>query len=82
MSKKFKRSKDDKLVAGVLGGVAKYFSLDSTIVRIVWLLTLGFTGFIPGIIIYMTAVIIFPQEGKRKIKLEKRLANKLSNVLR
>jgi len=70
--KKFQRSKKDRLVAGVLGGVAKYFTFDSTVVRIVWLLMLGLTGFIPGIIVYGIAVLIVPNEsGKVRLSLKR-----------
>lgn len=58
--KKFKKSKKDKVLAGVLGGVAEYIEADATIVRIVWLIAMAFTGFIPGIILYMVAALVLP----------------------
>lgn len=58
MAKKFKRSKKDRLIAGLLGGIADYYDQDSTIVRIVWLILMGFTGFIPGILIYVLAIVL------------------------
>lgn len=67
----FKRSSKDKLIAGVMGGVSDYFEIDSTIIRIVWLLTLSVTGFIPGILIYILAVIIVPSDDKKTSKLDK-----------
>lgn len=71
MAKKFKRNSKDKLITGVLGGLASYFGFDSTIVRIVWLLTLGVTGFIPGIIIYIMATLIFPLDNKKISRINK-----------
>lgn len=70
--RKFRRSTNDKLVAGVLGGVANYYNLDPTVVRIVWLLILGFTGFIPGILTYLVAAIIIPAESRKKQRNAKR----------
>lgn len=58
--KKFKKSKKDKVLAGVLGGVAEYIEADATIVRIVWLIAMAFTGFIPGIILYIVAALVLP----------------------
>jgi len=52
-------------VAGVLGGVAEYFSIDSTVVRIIWLITLGLTGFIPGIMVYLIALVLVPEKGSK-----------------
>lgn len=69
----FKRSKKDRLVTGVLGGFADYFNIDSTVVRIVWLISLGLTGFIPGIIVYVIASIVFPEKGARKMSLLQRI---------
>jgi len=59
--KKLRRSKKEKIISGVLGGVAEYLDADPTIVRIVWLVALAFTGFIPGIALYTIATIVVPQ---------------------
>lgn len=82
MKKKFKRNSKDKLISGVLGGVALYFGFDSTIVRIVWLLTLGVTGFIPGIMVYIVATLIFPLDNQKisRINKIKRKISKAWNI--
>lgn len=36
MKKKLYRSKEDVMIGGVCGGIAKYFELDSTLVRLLW----------------------------------------------
>lgn len=59
-SKKFKKSKKDKILAGVLGGFAEYIAADATIVRIIWLIALALTGFVPGIILYTVAALVLP----------------------
>ena len=48
------------MIAGLLGGIAQYYSIDSTVVRIAWLIVLSFTGFIPGIIVYAIAASSLP----------------------
>lgn len=57
---KLKRSKNDKIIAGVLGGVGEYLKIDTTVVRIVWLVALAFTGFVPGIVLYSIAALVLP----------------------
>jgi phage shock protein C len=43
-SRRLYRSNDDRMVAGVCGGVADYFDVDPVIVRIIWFLSFFFTG--------------------------------------
>ncbi|HZX47134.1 MAG TPA: PspC domain-containing protein [Clostridia bacterium] len=38
MDKKLYRSQTDKMIAGVCGGIAEYFGIDSTLVRLGWVL--------------------------------------------
>nr|WP_074432503.1 PspC domain-containing protein [Corynebacterium jeddahense] len=51
----------DKHIAGVCGGIAKYFGIDSTVVRVVFVL-LMFAGVLPGVLAYAVAWIIMPAE--------------------
>ena len=44
MEKKLYRSRTDKKLAGVCGGVAKFFGIDSTIIRLIWVLAVLFAG--------------------------------------
>ena len=48
------------MLFGVAGGMADYFNMDPTIMRILWVLV-GLSGM--GILIYIIAAIIMPQEG-------------------
>ncbi|RRD94849.1 PspC domain-containing protein [Clostridiales bacterium COT073_COT-073] len=57
MPKKLYRSETDKVLGGVCGGVAEYLNVDSTIVRLFWVLCL-FTSV--GLIAYIVALIIMP----------------------
>jgi phage shock protein C len=59
------RSRDKKVIAGVLGGLSDYFSVDVTIVRVVYILfALIFNAWGPLIIAYIAAAIIVPEAPK------------------
>ena len=58
--KKLYRSNTNRMLFGVAGGMADYFNMDPTIMRILWVL-IGLSG--TGILIYLIAAIIMPQEG-------------------
>lgn len=55
------RSNDDRMVAGVCGGVAAYFDVDPVIVRIVWFLSFFFTGSLT-FWAYLIMAIVVPVE--------------------
>lgn len=60
MSKKLTRSRDDKWLAGVCGGLAEYTGLDVTLVRLVVAVTAVFTTGV-GAIAYLVAWVIMPK---------------------
>ena len=60
MPKRLYRSKDERMIWGVCGGLAKYFDADPTIIRLVAVLTL-FLG-LTGILVYIILAIIIPLE--------------------
>lgn len=57
--KKLYRSEKDVKIAGVCGGIAEYFSLDPTLVRLLWLLAIFFA--FSGFWAYIIAVLIIPK---------------------
>ncbi len=61
MEKKLYRSRTDKKFFGVLGGIAKYFNIDATILRIIYVLLSIFVIGCP-IIIYLIVALIIPEE--------------------
>lgn len=61
MEKKLYRSRTDKKVFGVLGGFAKYFNVDATILRIIYVLLSLFVLGCP-VIIYLVVALIIPEE--------------------
>lgn len=60
--KRLYRSRTDKRLAGVCGGMGAYFAIDSTFVRIGWIALTLLTGIVPGVIVYIIAAIIIPEE--------------------
>ena len=56
--KKLYKSSTDKKLAGVCGGIAEYFNIDSTLVRLGWVL-FGLLGG-SGLLAYIIAAIIMP----------------------
>lgn len=58
--KRLYRSKKDKIIAGVCGGIGNYLGIDPVIVRLVWVLLALCGG--AGILAYILAWIIIPKE--------------------
>lgn len=59
--KKLYRTTDDKMIGGVCGGLAKYFGLDSTLVRVAYALLSICTAF-SGVLVYLVLLVIMPEE--------------------
>lgn len=59
MNKRLYKSNENKMLCGVCGGIAEYFDIDPTVVRLAWVLfcTLGGSGFFA----YIIAAIIIPR---------------------
>jgi len=57
----FSRPRQGKRIAGVCAGVARYFDLDVTLVRIVWVVMV-FIPPVPGIIAYIVCWIVMPKD--------------------
>ena len=54
------RSNENKIVAGVIGGLGEYFDVDPVILRLGFVFLLLATAVIPGVIAYVAAIIIVP----------------------
>ncbi|GAA4537341.1 PspC domain-containing protein [Amycolatopsis samaneae] len=60
--KQLRRSRTDKMLAGVCGGVAKYFGVDAAIVRI-GLVVGTFVSLGTALVVYAAAAILMPEEN-------------------
>jgi phage shock protein C len=61
-TKKLFRSRTDRMVGGVCGGLGKYLGLDATLLRLIAVLLLVLTGIVPGVIAYLIIMVIVPLE--------------------
>ena len=59
MSPQLRRSETDRIIAGVAGGIAQRFGLNSTLVRLAWVVSVFFGGL--GIVIYLILWIALPK---------------------
>jgi phage shock protein C len=64
MNTKLYRSQSDKMLAGVCGGLGQYLGIDSTFVRLFFVL-LGLAGQGAGVLIYLLLWILLPVEGEQ-----------------
>jgi phage shock protein C len=60
MEKRLQRSRTEKMVGGVCGGLAKYFGVDPTIVRVLWVGATLLGG--AGVIAYLVMWVVMPSE--------------------
>ena len=60
-NKRLYRSETSRMLCGVCGGIADYFEIDPTLIRLAWILlcALGFSG----IVVYVIAAIIIPTQS-------------------
>jgi phage shock protein C len=59
MSRQLTRSETDRVLAGVAGGIAHRFGINSTLVRVAWVLSVFFGGL--GIVVYVILAIVLPK---------------------
>ena len=60
MNRRLYRSRNQRMLAGVCGGIAEYFNIDVTIVRLIWAI-LSLSTFGSGLLIYIISAIIIPE---------------------
>ena len=60
--KRLYRSREDRIFAGVLGGLGNYFGVDAVLLRLAWITFVILTGVVPGVLIYLLAILIVPLE--------------------
>ena len=61
--KKLYRSRTDVKISGVCGGIAEYLGIDSTIVRVLWVLGSFMTALMFGLLLYVICVFIIPEDS-------------------
>lgn len=61
---RLRRSRSNKMIAGVIGGLAKYFGFDPTMARVLYVILSVVSVAFPGILVYIILWIIMPEEGE------------------
>jgi len=59
-TKRLFRSKNNRMLGGVCGGIGNYFNIDPTLVRLIWVIFSALPG--PGILAYIVCWIVIPEE--------------------
>ncbi|WP_100405425.1 PspC domain-containing protein [Bacillus solitudinis] len=62
MKKRLYRTQDDRKLAGICGGLAEYFNIDATIVRILMVILFIFSVGFPVLIAYIIAAFVIPNK--------------------
>ena len=68
MEKKLYRSRKNKSIAGVCGGIAEYLKIDVTIVRLIWALAILCAG--TGLLAYIVCAFVIPEEPEDYVTVE------------
>ena len=61
--RRFLRSRTNRVLAGVCGGIAEYYGSDVTAVRLLTVLIAVFTGFVPLLVVYLVVAIVVPDHA-------------------
>ena len=61
LSGPLRRSRSNRMIAGVVGGLAKYFSIDPTLARVLYVVGSIISVAFPGILVYVLLWAIIPQ---------------------
>ena len=62
MKKRLYKIEEGKKLWGVCGGIAEYFDIDPTIIRLIWLILIFCVG--TGVLAYLIAAIIMPKKSE------------------
>ena len=56
-----RRSRDNRMLAGVVGGLAEYFDIDATLARIIFVIVSVVSAAFPGIFVYVILWVLMPE---------------------
>lgn len=60
--KRLYRSRSERMIGGVCGGIGKYLEIDPTVIRLLFLLLAFLSGGVPAIIAYIILLFVVPEE--------------------
>ena len=62
MNAPLRRSSTDRIIAGVVGGLAQYFGIDPTLARVIYVVVSILSAAFPGILVYIALWILIPED--------------------
>lgn len=62
-SRRLQRSRTDRMLSGVCGGLANYAGMDPALMRLLVAIAILITAILPGLIAYIIAALIIPEES-------------------
>lgn len=65
LRKKLTKSSSNRVLAGVLGGLAEYLHMKPNVLRVIYLVVTALTSFIPGIVVYLMLAVLMPDDPRR-----------------
>ena len=61
VSRPLRRSRTNRQIAGVVGGLAEYFNLDATLLRVVYVVGSIVSAAFPGVLVYLLLWLLIPE---------------------
>ena len=58
---RLRRSRSDKMIAGVIGGLARYFGFDPTMARVLYVILSVISVAFPGVLVYIILWVVMPE---------------------
>ncbi len=63
LQRPLRRARDDRMIAGVCGGIARWLEWDPTVVRVAYVLLSLVSAAFPGLLAYVLLWLLIPEEG-------------------
>jgi len=60
--KNLKRSRTNRMIGGVVGGLAEYIGMDPALARLLYVAISVFSAAFPGILVYIVMLVVIPEE--------------------
>lgn len=58
-----RRSRSDRMIAGVVGGLARYAGMDPTLARVIYVVASFLSAAFPGLLVYVILWLLIPEES-------------------
>ncbi len=62
LSRSLRRSRANRRIAGVIGGLAEHFSIDATLLRVIYVVVSIISAAFPGALVYVLLWVLIPEE--------------------